>query len=216
MVFNLSTKPGIHQYFLSQLRNRDKQENREAFRRNMERLGQILAYEISLHLPFHEISVTSPLGTATSRVPAEMPVLCCILRAGLPFFNGFQNYFFESPAGFIGAYRGKIASDNSFDIDLLYEALPPLDGKTLILIDPMLASGKSMAKAAESICRRSKPSRLIFASLIASPEGCHLLEELFPEASVWTIALDEGLNEHAYIMPGLGDAGDLSFGPKQD
>jgi uracil phosphoribosyltransferase len=214
MLHNLSTKPGVHQNFLSRLRSIDFQENKADFRKNMERLGQILAYEISRELPFRKESVQTPLGIASAQVPAAHPVLCCILRAGLPFYYGFQDYFFESSAGFIGAYRGKSGADNSFEIEMLYEALPPVAGQPLILIDPMLATGKSMLMAAEKICSSGNPSQLIFASLIASPEGCRLLETAFPQAGLWTIAVDEGLNEKSYILPGLGDAGDLSFGPK--
>jgi uracil phosphoribosyltransferase len=214
MVYNLSDSPGIHQVFLAGLRSRDLQQNRSVFRKNMERLGQILAYEISRSIPYKEEAVHTPLGTATHRVPAETPVLCCILRAGIPFFNGFLDYFNESDAGFFGAYRGSSRDDHSFDIQLDYEALPAMEGKTIILIDPMLATGKSMLKAAEVIMSKNQPQKLIIASLISSPEGIACLQSGLPESDIWTIAIDEGLNSHAYIMPGLGDAGDLSFGSK--
>jgi uracil phosphoribosyltransferase len=215
MVYNLSEGAGIHHVFMAGLRNRDLQQNRVVFRKNMERLGQILSYEISRRIPYQEEEVGTPLGTATHRIPSESPVLCCILRAGIPFFNGFLDYFSESDAGFFGAYRGTSRSDHSFDIQLDYEALPPMEGKTVILIDPMLATGKSMLKAAEVIISRGKPHKLIIACLIASPEGIATVEAGMPDADIWTIAIDEGLNSHAYIIPGLGDAGDLSFGPKQ-
>ena len=214
MVKNLSEKPGIHQVFLSRMRDVQIQKNQHAFRNNMQRLGQILAYEISTSLPERSESVTTPLGTSIVRIPEKDPVLCCILRAGIPFFNGFLDYFDQSHSGFIGAFRGSSKPDFSFDIEMDYLALPPFENCPLILIDPMLASGKSMVKAAKALLSRHKPSQLLFACLIASPEGIELLQSEWPDAGIWTIAIDELLNDHAYIVPGLGDAGDLSFGPK--
>lgn len=214
MVYDLSEQPGIHQLFLSRLRDRNRQSDRAGFRKNVERLGQILAYEISRKLAYREISTETPLGTAIARIPATDPLLCCILRAGLPFYQGFQDFFPDSPSGFIGAFRGEIRVDNSFDIEMGYHALPESADKPLILIDPMLATGKSMLLAGRVVLEKLKPSRIIFASLIASPEGIALLQKEMPEAEVWTIATDQGLNDHSYIIPGLGDAGDLSFGSK--
>ncbi len=215
MVYNLSENPGLHQHFLGQLRDRLVQKDRAGFRKNMERLGQILAYEISRKLPFEERTIETPLGISPIQVPASLPVLCCVLRAGLPFYIGFQDFFNESDAGFIGAYRGSSRQDHSFDIELDYLALPPVEGRTILLIDPMLASGKSMLKAAQAIKKQGNPASLIVASLIASPEGIAFLHAELPEADIWTIAIDRELNEHAYIIPGLGDAGDLSFGTKE-
>ena len=214
MVHDLSNFPGVHQVFLSELRDIKLQKNREAFRQNMEKLGKILAYEISKTLPAIHNKVETPLGEAIHRVPADNPVLCCVLRAGLPFFNGFQHFFPNSDSGFIGAYRGKSRADHSFDIELDYMAMPPSEGRALLLIDPMLATGKSIVKAATAISAQGKPSSIIIASLIASPEGIAYVKAQLPDAAVWTIACDEGLNAHAYILPGLGDAGDLSFGLK--
>ena len=214
MVHHLSDRPGLHQTFLMQLRDAEYQKDRFLFRKNMEKLGQILAYEISQSLPVKEIQVKTPLGMAKALVPEKDPVLCCILRAGLPFYQGFQDYFPASPAGFIGAYRGQARGDHSFEIELDYEAMPPMVGLPVIVIDPMLASGKSMLKAARLVQQNGSPSAIILASLIASPEGIAFLQKEIPEASIWTVAIDQGLNEHAYILPGLGDAGDLSFGIK--
>jgi uracil phosphoribosyltransferase len=214
MVINLSDSSGVHQVFLSELRNPVIQQNRAAFRANMQKLGQILAYEISKKLPYKITEVESPLGSATQQVPVDEPVLCCILRAGLFFYQGFQDYFVRSDAGFIGAYRGKSQADHSFDIELNYEALPSTIGKTVILIDPMLATGKSMLKAAKLLMDKGPINQLIVASLIASPEGISFLQNELPGTNIWTISIDQGLNDHAYIVPGLGDAGDLSFGVK--
>jgi uracil phosphoribosyltransferase len=214
MVHHLSDRPGLHQTFLAQLRDAEFQKDRFLFRKNMEKLGQILAYEISQTLPTKEMEIRTPLGSAKALVPEVHPALCCILRAGLPFYQGFQDYFPESPAGFIGAYRGQAKGDHSFDIELDYEALPPMVGLPVIVIDPMLASGKSMLKAARLVQQNGSPDSIILASLIASPEGIAFLKKEIPEASIWTVAIDQGLNEHAYILPGLGDAGDLSFGTK--
>ena len=213
MVYNLSETAGLHQLFLSQLRDKEIQKDRFRFRKNMERLGQLLAYEISKKMPFITTEVETPLGKSPVKL-SEAPVLCCILRAGLPFFQGFQDFFNESDAGFIGAYRGSSRQDHSFEIELDYLALPDSTGKKIILIDPMLATGKSMVKAARALTKGGNPAGLIVASLIASPEGIAFLQRELPEADIWTIAIDDCLNDHAYIVPGLGDAGDLSFGEK--
>ena len=216
MVNNLSDRPGLHQAFLSQLRNPEIQNDRALFRKNMHRLGQIMAYEISLKLPFREIQVQSPLGQAIHRIPAESPQLICILRAGLPFFNGFLDFFEDSDAGFIGAYRGRSDVDHQFEIELDYEAMPSTTNNTVLLIDPMLATGKSMVKAAQRIMEKGNPGKMVVASLISSPEGIAFVRTALPHAEIWTVSIDQGLNNHAYIVPGLGDAGDLSFGPKLD
>jgi len=214
MVHNLSNSSGLLQVFLGELRDKEIQKDRERFRRNLERLGQIMAYEISKTLPAKEVIVESPLATATISVPAVEPVLCCVLRAGLPFFNGFQDYFSNSDCAFIGAYRGENKDDLSFDIELEYTAIPEIEGRHIFLIDPMLATGKSIVKAAEAFFRRGKPSSITIASVIASPDGLDWVEKNLPDSDIWVAAIDKELNSHAYIVPGLGDAGDLAFGPK--
>ena len=172
-----------------------------------------MAYEISKKLDYQSKSVQTPLGTSEIQVLKEKPVLITVLRAGLPYFNGFQNYFGQSDCGFIGAYRKE--SSESLTIKLDYLATPTLEGRTVILIDPMLATGQSVIKSVNALLAHGKPSQLHVAALVASPEGINYLNEhLKIKFDVWTWALDEKLNDQFYIVPGLGDAGDLSYGEK--
>jgi uracil phosphoribosyltransferase len=216
MVFNLCAQSSLAQVYLKELRDIHIQKDRARFRRNLERLGQILAYEISKSMRFRLETVTTPLDTADISIPDEQPVLCSILRAGVPFFNGFVSYFDHADCAFVGAYRGKNRKDLSFDIELDYVAAPDLEGKCLILIDPMLATGKSIVKAYEALLKWGEPASLHVASVIAAPEGVDWIESRLPQADIWTGAIDRELNRHSYIVPGLGDAGDLAFGPKID
>ncbi len=216
MVFNLSAQSSLAQVYLKELRDVNIQKDRGRFRKNLERLGQILAYEISKSLPFQLEEVETPIATAEISVPKEKPVLCCIMRAGIPFFNGFSDYFDHSDCAFVGAYRGKHHKDFSFDVELDYVASPSLEGRTLILIDPMLATGKSIVKAYEALKKLGEPAALHIAAVIAAPEGIDWIENCLPQADIWTASIDKELNPHFYIVPGLGDAGDLAFGPKQE
>jgi uracil phosphoribosyltransferase len=214
MVFNLSAQSSLAQVYLKELRDIHIQQDRARFRRNLERLGQILAYEISKSMRFRLETVTTPLDKAEISIPDEQPVLCSILRAGVPFFNGFASYFDHADCAFVGAYRGKNRKDLSFDIELDYVAAPDLEGKCLLLIDPMLATGKSIVKAYEALLKWGEPASLHVAAVIAAPEGIDWIESRLPQADIWTGAIDRELNAHSYIVPGLGDAGDLAFGPK--
>lgn len=216
MVFNLSAQSSLAQVYLRELRDVNIQKDRGRFRKNLERLGQILAYEISKSLPFQMEEVETPIATAEISVPKEKPVLCCIMRAGIPFFNGFSDYFDHSDCAFVGAYRGKHQKDYSFDVELDYVAAPSLEGRTLILIDPMLATGKSIVKAYEALKKLGEPAALHIAAVIAAPEGIDWIESRLPQADIWTASIDRELDPHFYIVPGLGDAGDLAFGPKQE
>lgn len=216
MVFNLSEHSSLAQVYLKELRDTKIQKDRFRFRKNLERLGMIMAYEISKALPFDLTHVETPLGKADISVPSEQPVLVSILRAGVPYFQGFVSFFDHSDCAFIGAFRGHHAKDFSFDIELDYIAAPSLEGRTVILIDPMLATGKSMIKAYESLKKWGEPAALHIASVIAAPEGIDWIESTLPQADVWTCAIDRELNDHFYIVPGLGDAGDLAYGQKME
>jgi len=214
MVFNLSAQSSLAQCYLRELRDIHIQKDRARFRKNLERMGQILAYEISKSLPFKLVDVQTPLEQTQLSVPENAPVLCSIMRAGVPFFEGFLSYFDHSDCAFVGAYRGRHEKDFTFEIELDYVAAPNLEGKTLILIDPMLATGKSVVKALDALKKWGQPAAIHIASVISTPEGIDWLESIVPEADIWTGSIDRELNEHFYILPGLGDAGDLAYGQK--
>jgi len=216
MVFNLSEHSSLAQVYLKELRDTRIQADRFRFRKNLERLGQIMAYEISKALPFELSSVTTPLAVTEVSIPSEQPVLCSILRAGVPYFQGFVSFFDHSDCAFVGAYRGRHQDDFSFEVELDYVACPDLTGRTVILIDPMLATGKSIVKAYETLKKWGTPAAVHIAAVIAAPEGIDWIESVLPEADIWTCAIDLELNDHFYIVPGLGDAGDLAYGAKRD
>lgn len=213
MVFVLTEQNTIANQFMMELRDRNIQTDRLRFRKNLERLGAIMAYEISKKMHYRMRKVETSLADLTINVIQEQPVLLTILRAGLPFYNGFQSFFDRSDAGFIGAYRNE--GENSITIKLDYIATPYIGGKQVILIDPMLATGRSVADAVAAMTKNGIPDHLHIASLVAAPEGVqNLVETIKVPFTVWTFALDEKLNQKYYIVPGLGDAGDLSFGDK--
>lgn len=213
MLFVLTEQNTVANQFLLELRDRNIQLDRLRFRKNLERLGSVMAYEISKKMQYRVRKVETSLASSNIQVLQEQPVLLTILRAGLPFYNGFQNFFDRSDAGFIGAYRNE--KENSLSIQLDYIATPYIGGKQVILIDPMLATGRSIADAVTALTKNGIPEHLHIASLVAAPEGVKNLEEnIKVPFSVWTFALDEKLNQKYYIVPGLGDAGDLSFGDK--
>jgi len=216
MVFNLSSHSSLAQVYLKELRDINIQKDRARFRKNLERIGQILSYEISKSLPYKLENVETPLETTQISVPEEQPVLVSIMRAGVPFYQGFLSFFDQADSAFIGAYRGRHEQDYTFEIELDYVAAPSLEGRTVVLIDPMLATGKSVIKAVESLKNWGNPAALHIASVIATPEGIDWIESRIPEAEIWTAAIDRELNEHFYILPGLGDAGDLAFGEKME
>lgn len=213
MVNVLNRQNTVANQFLLELRDKDIQQNRARFRGNIERLGELMAYEISKTFSYRPQNVQTPLGTSVVNIPNDNPVLITVLRAGMPYFNGFQHVFVEADCGFIGAYRKE--SETNLTINLDYLATPSLEGRTLILIDPMLATGQSVVKSVNALLKHGKPKHVHIAALVAAPEGVALLEKNLPVAhDIWTWALDEKLNELHYIVPGLGDAGDLSFGEK--
>jgi uracil phosphoribosyltransferase len=213
MLSILNKQHSIANHYLAELRDKSIQQDRERFRRNVERLGELMAYEISKKLAYEQKSVQTPLGISHIQLLKENPVLITVLRAGLPYFQGFQHGFHHADCGFIGAYR-KESSDN-LTIKLDYLATPTLEGRTVILIDPMLATGQSVVKSVNALLAHGNPAHVHVAALVAAPEGVEYINKnLNVSFDVWTWALDEKLNEQFYIVPGLGDAGDLSFGEK--
>lgn len=213
-LFILSERRSVGNHFISELRDAGGQGDRMRFRRNLERLGEILAYEISKMLPYESKEVVTPLGTSTTELLEEQPVLITILRAGIPFHHGFLNVFDHADSGFIGAWRTEDVNDLHVNID--YVSLPSVQGKAVILIDPMLATGQSTLSAQKQVLAKGTPSHLFIVSVVAAPEGIKLLKEnITLPYSLWTCALDEKLNSSFYIVPGLGDAGDLCYGVKQ-
>lgn len=212
-MFVLSHQRSVANQFLLELRDASLQRDRFRFRKNMERLGEVLAYELSKELAYTTRETVTPLGSLPVDVVTQQPVLITILRAGLPFFQGFLNFFDHADCGFIGAYRKE--GKEHVTIKLEYVATNSLTGKTVVIIDPMLATGRSIVDAVNAIIKNGKPDHLHIASLVAAPEGIrHLAENLKVAYSLWTCAVDEKLNHQLYIVPGLGDAGDLSFGGK--
>lgn len=209
--FVLCERHSVANHFLAELRDAGIQRDRMRFRKNMERLGEILAYEVSKTFSYHKQSVKTPLGSISLSMLKEYPVLITILRAGLPLHQGFLNVFDQADSGFIGAYRNESTTAVTVNID--YVSLPDIDGRPVLLIDPMLASGKSVLHAQKLLLTKGTPSHLYIVSVVAAPEGLKLLEEnLELPYSIWTGAIDEKLNSSFYIVPGLGDAGDLSYG----
>ncbi len=202
----------LHQ-FVSELRDVSIQHDRMRFRKNIERIGELMAYEVSKELPFKTQEITTPLGTHQSKVIAEQPVLATILRAGLPMHEGFLNIFDKADCAYVSAYR-KHTDEHHFEIIVEYLASPDLNNKTLILIDPMLATGQSIELAYKALLKKGSPQKLHIVCLIASEQGVGFLKSKFPEATLWIADIDAKLNESGYIVPGLGDAGDLSFGEK--
>jgi uracil phosphoribosyltransferase len=181
----------------------------------MKRLGMIMAYEISKKLSFRHQVVETPLGTAPIQTIDRYPVLLTVMRAGLPYFEGFLEVFEKSDCGFIGAYRQENTGTEELIINLDYVAAPAINHQNIILIDPMLATGKSMVRSVNALLKHGQPSNIYIAALVAAPEGIQFVNDnLKIPHSIWTCAIDESLNHRFYIVPGLGDAGDLSFGGK--
>jgi uracil phosphoribosyltransferase len=213
MVFNLSDHESVANRFTAELRNVEIQQDRLRFRRNMERIGEVLAYEISKTLAYEPVQVETPLGAATVMLPADRIVLATVLRAGLPLHQGLLNYFDAADCAFIAAYRRQ-HKDGTFDIQLDYVTAPNLDGCTLILSDPMLATGASINLALNELMRHGQPKQIHIATIIASAAGVEAVRRRHPKAQLWAAAVDEELTAKSYIVPGLGDAGDLAYGEK--
>ncbi len=213
MHYNLSDNNSVISQYLFELRDLNIQKDRMRFRRNLERVGEIIAYEISKHLKYKIQTAGTSLGKSDCNVLSEQPVLATILRAGLPIHQGLLNYFDSADNSFISAYR-KHAADGSFHIELEYCSCPSLDNKVLIITDPMLATGSSMYKTLEELSQFGKPAEIHVVSAIASTEGVRKILSYPQKLTVWTGAYDSELDANSYIVPGLGDAGDLAFGSK--
>jgi len=214
-IINLSENNSILNHYLKEIRSVEIQKDSMRFRRNMERIGEIMAYEISKTMHFVSEEVQTPLGFAPTNVIDEQIVISTILRAGLPFHTGFLSYFDRAENAFVSAYR-KYKDALKFDIFIEYIASPDITGKTLIITDPMLATGSSMELAYGALLTKGKPTNIHVATVIASQQAIDYVASHFPEANttIWAAAIDPELNAHSYIIPGIGDAGDLAFGEK--
>jgi len=213
MTHNLSETNSIANRFVAELRDINIQKDRMRFRRNLERIGEVMAYEISKHLHYERIEVETQLGLAVLEVPNERIVLATIFRAGIPMHQGMLNYFDDAESAFVSAYR-RNHKDGTFEIALEYISCPNLDDCTLIVSDPMLATGASMHLAIEELLKFGLPARIFVVTAIASAQGVDQIRRSAPAAKIWMAALDEELTAKSFIVPGLGDAGDLAYGPK--
>lgn len=214
-IHHLLEKNSVANQFIAQLRDVNIQGDRMRFRRNIERLGEIMGYELSKEFHYENKEIKTPLGSSRVNLPAEEIVLCSILRAGLPLHNGLLNYFDEAENSFISAYRHHPDNDEKFEILVEYLASPSLMNKTLILADPMLATGRSFVNVMKALESMGTPAKIHLVSVIGAREGIEYIASEFPEDThLWIATIDEKLNEKGYIVPGLGDAGDLCFGTK--
>lgn len=216
-VINFSEENSIINQYLAEIRDVEYQKNRLLFRNNIQRIGEYEAFEISKTLDYEPKNVATPLGIATVDVPIDKIVLATIFRAGLPFHNGFLNIFDHAGNAFVSAYREYTdAEHHNVGVHVEYLATPSIDQKTLIIADPMLATGGSMELGYKAFLTKGTPKRIHVACVIATPEGIDHICKTFPEdkTTIWCAAIDPGMNEHKYIVPGFGDAGDLCYGDK--
>lgn len=213
MIYRLFENNTVLNQYVAEIRDVKIQTDRLRFRRNMERIGEIFAYEISKKLSYEKAKVETPLGVAKCQLSKDRIVLTTILRAGLPLHNGLLSYLDHADNGFISAYR-KHHKDGTFDIRMQYVTCPDINDAVVVISDPMLATGASMKQAVEAILEYGKPKQMHIVVAIASSTGLAYLNRMFPDVSIWVAAEDEELTAKAYIVPGLGDAGDLAFGSK--
>ena len=214
-IFNFDSHPSLVSQYLSEMRDINIQKDRLRFRRNLERLGEIFAYEMSKNFRYRNEKVLTPLGVcADCKVLDEKVVLSTIFRAGVPFHQGFLQYLDNAENAFVSAYR-KYSDNVHFDICIEYLASPSIEGETLVLVDPMLATGSSMELSYRALLTKGKPAKVCLAAVIASRKAVDFLQTVMPEDSeLWVGVIDDEINEHSYIVPGLGDAGDLAYGSK--
>ncbi|MBX3164310.1 MAG: uracil phosphoribosyltransferase [Bacteroidetes bacterium] len=214
-IHNFSQQQSILNQYVAEMRDIEIQKDTMRFRKNLERTGEIFAYEISKTLEYETVQTNTPLGISETKQLISQPVVATVLRAGLPFHSGILNVFDKAQNAFVGAYR-KNHKDNSFEIAMEYVTCPDLTDKTLILCDPMLASGSSMVLTYKALLQKGTPKHTHIVSVIASTQGINYLKAHFPNFNytLWCGAIDEELTAHSYIVPGLGDAGDLAFGEK--
>lgn len=214
MVYNLSKTNSVFSTFIAELRDVDIQKDSMRFRRNLERIGEILGYELSKELQFDATNITTPLGVAKTSLIKDQPVLATILRAGLGMHQGLLNYFDKAESAYISAYR-KHSTPDEFEVFVEYMAAPRIDDKVLIISDPMLATGTSMALVYKALLKQGNPSKIIVVSAIATPEALEFLKKKMPVNTAYYVgAVDDELTAQSYIVPGIGDAGDLAYGQK--
>lgn len=216
-IINFADRPSLVSRFMMELRDVTIQNDPMRFRMNLERIGQIMAFEISRRLDYNDVEITTPLGKCVCQDVSDKVVLATILRAGLPFHHGFLTYFDRAENAFVSAYRRYREKGDSFDVVVEYMASPSIEGKTLILVDPMLATGSSMELAYKALLQKGTPAKIHIASVIASRLSVDYVCSNFPEdrTTLWCGAIDDEVNSHSYIVPGLGDAGDLAYGVKE-
>jgi len=216
IIHNLGLNNSILNRFMAEVRDVNIHNDRMRFRRNVERIGEIIAYEISKTLNYRMVEIQTPLGVQPVSTPCDSIVLATVLRAGLPFHQGFLSYFDAADNAFISASRKYNEDHSAFTIELGYLSSPSIEGKTLIIIDPMLATGSSLDLSYQILLKRGTPAKIHIACVIASQYGIEAATRIFPESNttIWSGAIDPDLNDKAYIVPGLGDAGDLAYGEK--
>ncbi len=215
IIHNLNTENSILKQFITEIRDVNIQGDQMRFRRNIERIGEVLGYELSKTLNYDTRNITTPLDTMSTVTARDQLVLCSILRAGLPLHQGLLNYFDRAENAFISAFRHHPNNDDDFDVVVKYLATPSLKNKVLIMADPMLATGKTLENTIKALASFGTPSQIHIVSVIGSKDGVAYIKDIFPENThLWIATIDETLNDKGYIVPGLGDAGDLSYGPK--
>lgn len=217
-VINFAETPSIISQYMRELRDVNIQNDRMRFRANLDRIGSLMAYEISKRIAYEDVTIRTPLGECVCRQPADRIVVATILRAGLPFHHGFLQIFDGAENAFVSAYRKYHEKGDTFDVLVEYMASPSMEGKTLILVDPMLATGTSMDLGYRALLRKGNPSKIHIAAVIASEKSVEYIKAHLPEdrTTIWCGAIDPEVNSHSYIVPGLGDAGDLAYGEKED
>jgi uracil phosphoribosyltransferase len=215
MIHNLSNGNSLLSQFIAEIRDVEIQKDQMRFRKNLERIGEIFAYEISKTLQFQETETTTPLGVALTKQLSAQPVIASIMRAGLPMHQGLLNFFDQAQSAFVSAFR-KHHKNNTLEVNLEYISCPDLNERILIICDPMLASGSSMETVYKALLEKGTPQHIHIVTAIASIQGINYLKAHLPVSNhtLWCAAIDEELTAHAYIVPGLGDAGDLAFGNK--
>ncbi len=215
-VINLSEQRTVVNQYMSELRDKSYQKNRLLFRNNIERIGMMMAYELSKTLQYKEKTITTPLGTIDIPLVKDDLLIATVLRAGLPFHDGFLSVFDHAASAFVSAYRMYTNREHTeVGVHTEYMAAPSARGKTLVIVDPMLATGGSMVAAYEALLRTGRPAQVHIACVIAAPEGVEMLRQnVADDTTLWCAAIDPGMNEHKYIVPGFGDCGDLCYGEK--
>lgn len=215
-IIDFSKSNSILNQYMSELRDKNHQRNRLLFRHNIKRIGEMMAYELSKTLEYKPKTVTTPLGTLDISLPKDDMVIATVLRAGLPFHEGFLSVFDHADNAFVSAYRMYTNREHTeVGVHTEYLAAPSAKGKTLVIVDPMLATGGSMAASIEALVKTGKPKKIHIACVIAVPEGLDVIRKVLPDdATIWCAAIDPGMNEQKYIVPGFGDCGDLCYGEK--